>query len=86
MSAKLPAKVQQKLANLSHDDLIALATKQLIRLHQNTQSVTKYHKKNRKRCSDTSRKYYFKKNDIYHPELNPNGLQEKQFKRTVLIT
>lgn len=31
-----------------------------------------------------SRKYYFKKNDIYHPELNPNGLQEKKFKQQVL--
>ena len=27
-----------------------------------------------------TREYYYKKNDIYHPELNPNGMIEKKFK------
>ena len=30
--------------------------------------------------SMASRRYYYKKNDIYHPELNPNGMIEKKFK------
>lgn len=29
-----------------------------------------------------SRKYYYRKNDIYHPEHNPDGQVEKRFKRS----
>ena len=28
------------------------------------------------------RKYYYSKNDIYHPEHNPDGTKEKRFKKT----
>lgn len=28
------------------------------------------------------RTYYYKKNDIFHPDLNPKGTHEKRFKRS----
>ena len=33
---------------------------------------------------EKQRLYYYKKHDIYHPDLNPQGLNEKRFKRTKL--
>ena len=30
---------------------------------------------------EKQRLYYYKKHDIYHPDLNPKGIHEKRFKR-----
>ena len=33
------------------------------------------------KVKEQQRRYYYRKNNVYHPALNPDGLHEKRFKR-----
>ena len=37
--------------------------------------------KGRANIRKNARRYYYKKNDIYHPDLNSNGSHEKRYKK-----
>ena len=73
-----------RVKQLTHEELLNIAVKYLMKRQKNVESVMKQHNKNRAKYNTYARTYYYKKNDIYHPELNPNGMIEKKFKRQLL--
>jgi hypothetical protein len=73
-----------KVKAMSLDDVYALAVKQLHACQLRNTRNKKYTDKNRQKCSNAALRCYYKNRDMYHPELNPNGLVEKKFKREVI--
>lgn len=54
---------------------------------RNIENVKRYYKtpKGREKNRINQKKYYYRSNDIYHPDFNVNGSIERKFKRPTTI-
>lgn len=66
-----------------HDFILKHEMKRL----SNIENVKRYHKtpKGREKNRINQRKYYYRSNDIYHPEFNVDGSIERKFKKEPII-
>lgn len=62
------------------DDVYSYALKHLKNLERKKKWNRKYN--SQPKTKTRQREYYYKKNNIYHPEYNSEGTHEKRFKRT----
>ena len=71
---------------MTSEQVFNLALQHLLTTNMNKSRWQRYYQfgDNHQQHNVKAKRYYYKKNDIYHPELHPSGLHERKYKREAL--
>ena len=72
------------ISNLDKKTIYHYAELYLLTVQKRRERIKKYSKteKGRENNKRRSKRFYYRRNDVYHPEFNPTGTKERRYKRS----